>query len=190
MSANPNFRDPAKPAFATLTFKGGGDATAAGRAVMETGEFDYAWNLQLAPEVISKMAAAGKGTPVSAFGTLVERIEINLTDPSPSLPEGERATAKHPHPFLSDLAVRKALSMRVFSLKNNGFSMPEYPVPCPRLDTNTCFAFQHSSTGIPAMGLLGSSCAAGFTMSLDPITIATSVLGKSSLISSISRTMS
>lgn len=113
MSANPNFRDPAKPAFATLTFKGGGDATAAGRAVMETGEFDYAWNLQLAPEVISKMAAAGKGTPVSAFGTLVERIEINLTDPSPSLPEGERATAKHPHPFLSDLAVRKALSMAI-----------------------------------------------------------------------------
>ena len=49
MSANPNFRDPDKPAFATLTFKGGGDATAAGRAVMETGEFDYAWNLQLGP---------------------------------------------------------------------------------------------------------------------------------------------
>ncbi len=38
MSANPNYRDPAKPAFATLTFKGGGDATAAGRAVLETGE--------------------------------------------------------------------------------------------------------------------------------------------------------
>ncbi|MEL6701212.1 MAG: ABC transporter substrate-binding protein, partial [Pseudomonadota bacterium] len=48
MSANPNYRDPAKPAFASVTFKGGGDATAAGRAVMETGEFDYAWNLQLA----------------------------------------------------------------------------------------------------------------------------------------------
>ncbi len=113
MSANPNYRDPDKPAFATLTFKGGGDATAAGRAVMETGEYDYAWNLQLAPEVIAKMAATGKGTPVSTFGTLVERIEINLTDPSPDLPEGERSTAKHPHPFLSDLAVRKALSMAI-----------------------------------------------------------------------------
>ena len=51
MEANENYRGAAegKPAFATLTFKGGGDATAAGRAVMETGEFDYAWNLQLAP---------------------------------------------------------------------------------------------------------------------------------------------
>ena len=113
MSANPNYRDPAKPAFATLTFKGGGDATAAGRAVMETGEFDYAWNMQLAPDVLAKMAEGGKGTPISAFGTLVERIEVNMTDPSPSLPEGERATVAHPHPFLSDVRVRKALSMAI-----------------------------------------------------------------------------
>jgi len=113
MAANPNYRDPSKPAFATLTFKGGGDAAAAGRAVLETGEFDYAWNLQLAPEVIASMAAAGKGTPVSAFGTLVERIEMNLTDPSPSLPEGERATTKHPHPILSDARVREALSIAI-----------------------------------------------------------------------------
>ncbi|WP_322892037.1 MULTISPECIES: peptide ABC transporter substrate-binding protein [unclassified Yoonia] len=113
LEANPNYRDPAKPAFATVTFKGGGDATAAGRAVLETGEFDYAWNLQLAPDVIQSMAAAGVGTPVSAFGTLVERIEMNLTNPSPSLPEGERSTAMHPHPFLSDENVRRALSMAI-----------------------------------------------------------------------------
>ncbi|MEM9580041.1 MAG: peptide ABC transporter substrate-binding protein [Pseudomonadota bacterium] len=113
MVANENYRDPAKPAFATLTFKGGGDATASGRAVMETGEFDYAWNLQLAPDVIAKMAEGGKGTPVSAFGALVERLEMNLTNPSPDLPEGERSTVAHPHPFLSDLRVRKALSMAI-----------------------------------------------------------------------------
>ncbi|GGE31647.1 ABC transporter substrate-binding protein [Primorskyibacter flagellatus] len=113
LSANPNYRDPAKPAFATMTFKGGGDAAAAGRAVLETGEFDYAWNLQLAPEVIAEMAKGGKGTPVSAFGTLVERIEMNMTNPSPDLPEGERSTAAHPHPILSDVNVRKALSMAI-----------------------------------------------------------------------------
>jgi len=113
MEANPNYRDPAKPAFATVTFKGGGDATAAGRAVLETGEFDYAWNLQLAPDVINKMAEAGVGTPISAFGSLVERIEMNLTNPSSSLPEGERSTVAHPHPFLSNANVRKALSMAI-----------------------------------------------------------------------------
>ena len=111
--ANPNYRDPAKPAFATMTLKGGGDAQSAARAVLETGEFDYAWNLQLAPDVLAGMEAAGKGKVVNAFGTLVERIEMNMTDPSADLPEGERSTAKHPHPFLSDIRVRKALSISI-----------------------------------------------------------------------------
>ena len=113
MSANPHYRDPAKPAFATLTFKGGGDATAAGRAVLETGEFDYAWNLQLAPDVIAKMAEGGKGKTVAAFGSLVERLEMNMTDPNPALGPDVRSTRKAPHPFLSDINVRKALSMAI-----------------------------------------------------------------------------
>ena len=112
LKANDNYRDPAKPAFATVVFKGGGDATAAGRSVLETGEFDYAWNLQLAPDVLANMQAAGKGKVVSSFGTLVERIMVNLTDPSAELGE-ERGTAKHPHPILSDKAVRQALSMAI-----------------------------------------------------------------------------
>jgi peptide/nickel transport system substrate-binding protein len=113
LEANPNYRDPAKPAFATMTVKGGGDATAAARAVMETGEFDYAWNTQINPEQQEQMKAAGKGVLLNGFGTLVERIEMNMTDPSPDLAEGERSTTKHPHPFLSDIRVRKALSMAI-----------------------------------------------------------------------------
>ncbi|MBL4766715.1 MAG: peptide ABC transporter substrate-binding protein [Rhodobacteraceae bacterium] len=111
--ANDNYRDPNKPAFATLTFKGGGDAAAAGRAVLETGEFDYAWNLQLAPEVIAAMEAKGKGVAIAGFGPLVERLEMNLTNPSPSLDADTRATVAAPHPFLSDINVRKALSMAI-----------------------------------------------------------------------------
>ncbi|MBL4807843.1 MAG: peptide ABC transporter substrate-binding protein [Rhodobacteraceae bacterium] len=112
MEANPNYRDPSKPAFATLTFKGGGSADASARAVLETGEFDYAWNLQIAPEILDSMEAAGNGTIVSGFGTLVERIMINLTNPSADLGD-ERSTVAHPHPFLSDIAVRQALSMAI-----------------------------------------------------------------------------
>ena len=111
-AANDNYRDPAKPAFATVTFKGGGDATAAGRAVMETGEFDYAWNLQLAPDVIAAMQEGGKGTPVAGFGPLVERIMLNNTNPDPSLGPDERSVVK-PHPFLGDPAVYKAMSMAI-----------------------------------------------------------------------------
>jgi peptide/nickel transport system substrate-binding protein len=113
LAANPNYRDPAKPAFATMTVKGGGDAAAAARAVLETGEFDYAWNTQINPEQQAQMAAAGKGVLLNGFGTLVERIEMNMTNPSPDLPEGERSTTKHPHPFLTDINVRKALSMAI-----------------------------------------------------------------------------
>ena len=113
LAANPNYRDPAKPAFATMTVKGGGDAEAAARAVMETGEFDYAWNTQINPELQAAMAGGGKGVFLNGFGTLVERIEMNMTDPSADLPEGERSTTKHPHPILSDIKVRTALSMAI-----------------------------------------------------------------------------
>lgn len=113
MAANENYRHEGKPAFATLTFKGGGDAAAAGRAVLETGEYDYAWNLQLAPDVIAKMEEAGKGVAIAGFGPLVERLEMNLTNPSPDLPPETRATVAEPHPFLSDFKVRKALSMAI-----------------------------------------------------------------------------
>lgn len=110
--ANPNYREPDKPAFARVILKGGGDSAAAGRAVLETGEFDYAWNLQLAPEVLGTMEAAGKGVVVSAFGTLVERLVLNLTDPSSDL-GAARSTTENPHPILSDPAVRQALSKAI-----------------------------------------------------------------------------
>jgi peptide/nickel transport system substrate-binding protein len=110
MAANDNYRDPAKPAFSKVTFKGGGDAAAAGRAVLETGEFDYAWNLQLAPDVIAEMEKGGKGKPVAGFGPLLERIMLNNTNPDPALGPDERSVIRPP-PFLSDPAVYKAMSM-------------------------------------------------------------------------------
>lgn len=110
MLANPNFRDAAKPAFERLLLKGGSDALTAARAVLETGEFDYGWNLQLAPEVLTRMQATGRGQIISAFGTLVERLVLNLTDPSSDL-GAARSSLEAPHPFLTDPAVREALSL-------------------------------------------------------------------------------
>ncbi len=110
---NPNYRDPNQPAFKTVTLKGGGDAASAARAVFETGEYDYAWNLQLAPDVLANMVKGGKGHVVVAFGSLVERLMLNMTDPSPNLPADTRATVKAPNPFLKDKRVREALSMAI-----------------------------------------------------------------------------
>jgi peptide/nickel transport system substrate-binding protein len=110
--ANPNFRDPEKPAFASVVLKGGGDAASAARSVLETGEFDYAWNVQVEPEILAQMEAAGKGEVIAAFGTLVERIQVNQTDPNPA--HGDtRSTVAHPHPFLTDANVVRALALAI-----------------------------------------------------------------------------
>ena len=116
--ANPNYRDASKPAFNKLVLKGGGDATSAARAVLETSEMDYAWNLQVEPEILSKMEQAGRGTVVSAFGTAVERLMVNFTNPSPALGEDRSEyiggnNNRNAHPFLSDYNVRRALSLAI-----------------------------------------------------------------------------
>ncbi len=111
--ANPNYRDPAKPAFASVTLKGGGDAASAARSVLETGEFDYAWNMQVEPEILAQMVAAGKGKIEVAFGTQVERIDINPYGVDPSLGDKRSTKEAGPHPALADPAVRRALSIAI-----------------------------------------------------------------------------
>lgn len=111
--ANPNYRDPAKPAFASVTLKGGGDAASAARSVLETGEFDYAWNMQVEPEVLAAMMQAGKGKIEVAFGTQVERIDVNPYAVDASLGDKRSTKEAGPHPALSDPAVRKALSLAI-----------------------------------------------------------------------------
>lgn len=114
-SANPNYRDPNKPYFSEVFLKGGGDAAAAARSVLETGEADYAWNLQVEPEILNAMTLAGQGKVVTAFGTNVERLMINQTNPDINLGDdrSEYMDGNNPHPFLTDLNVVNALSLAV-----------------------------------------------------------------------------
>ena len=115
LEANENYRDPDKPAFQTAVFKGGGDAASAARAVLETGEFDYAWNLQVEPEILNQMAQAGRGVIVTSFGTSVERLMVNQTNPDPALGENRSLylDGTNPHPFLSNPEVGRALSLAI-----------------------------------------------------------------------------
>jgi peptide/nickel transport system substrate-binding protein len=113
---NPNYREEGKPYFQRVVLKGGGDAESAARAVLETGEADYGWNLQVQASVLAQMEAAGLGTVVTAYGTQVERIHINWTNPDPAL--GDERSVWHEdgsnaHPFLTDPAVYQALSMAI-----------------------------------------------------------------------------
>jgi len=113
LSANENFRFPDRPHFATVTFKGGGDATAAARAVLETGEFDYAWNLQIDPTILAEMEAQGNGTVVTAFGTSVERLHLNQLNPDPALGDIRSTAEAGPHPLLANPVIGQAMSMAI-----------------------------------------------------------------------------
>ncbi|MEL6482990.1 MAG: peptide ABC transporter substrate-binding protein, partial [Pseudomonadota bacterium] len=113
LEANPNYREPDKPAFGSVLFKGGGDAASAARSVLETGEFDYAWNLQIEPEILKQMEAAGKGTVVVAFATSVERLHLNMTNPDPALGDKRSTVDGGPHPFLTNPVIGQALSMAI-----------------------------------------------------------------------------
>jgi peptide/nickel transport system substrate-binding protein len=81
--------------------------------VLETGEFDYAWNMQVEPEILNAMEAKGKGEIVSAYGTSVERIMVNFTNPDPALGDKRGTKEGGPHPFLTDPKVVRALSLAI-----------------------------------------------------------------------------
>jgi peptide/nickel transport system substrate-binding protein len=114
--ANDNYRVPDQPHFGRLVIRGAEDATAAARAVLETGEADYAWNLLVEPAILDPMVAEGRGSLVSAFAGSVERIMFNFTNPDPALGDKRSEWSKddpNPHPFLTDPAVRQAMSMAI-----------------------------------------------------------------------------
>jgi len=109
---NPNYHMPNRPYFDTIEMKGGGDAVSAARAVIQTGEFDYAWNLQVEDEILKRMEQGGKGKVDIVAGGDIEHIQCNFTDPWKEV-DGERSSIKTKHPFLSDPAVRQALNLVV-----------------------------------------------------------------------------
>ena len=109
---NPNYHVANRPFFDTLEMKGGGDAVSAARAVIQTGEFDYAWNLQVEDEILKRMEQGGKGKVDIVAGGDIEHIQCNFTDPWKEV-DGERSSIKTKHPFLSDPAVRQALNLVV-----------------------------------------------------------------------------
>jgi peptide/nickel transport system substrate-binding protein len=107
---NPSYHVPNRPFFDTIEMKGGGDATSAARAVLQTGEFDYAWNLQVEDEILQRLEQGGKGR-VEVWSTgNPEHIQLNQTDPWKEV-DGERSSVKTTHPFLTDPAVRQALNL-------------------------------------------------------------------------------
>jgi peptide/nickel transport system substrate-binding protein len=108
---NPYYREPDKPYFRSVELQGGGDATLAAEAVLVDGSVDFAWNVQVPSDQLAAMTAGNPvGQLVNPESSYVEYILINFTDPNVETTGGERSSVEHPHPFLTDLAVRQAIA--------------------------------------------------------------------------------
>src|SRR3954447_4509294 len=101
---NPDYHVANRPHFDTLEVKGGGDAVSAARAVLQTGEYDYAWNMQLEDEILTKLESTGKGRVTIVETGNIEFVMLNSTDPLVEI-DGERASTKTKHPLFGDPAV-------------------------------------------------------------------------------------
>ena len=111
---NVHFRT-AQPFFDTVILIGGGDVETAEREVFETGEIDYVWNLQSDPKQLLEKQRLGNGLISEGFGSLVERIFVNQTNPDPALGErrSEYLDGENPHPFLTFTPITSAMSMAI-----------------------------------------------------------------------------
>jgi peptide/nickel transport system substrate-binding protein len=109
---NPNYHKENRPYFDAIEMKGGGDAVSAARAVLQTGEYDFGWNMQVEDEILQRLEKGGKGRVVFSQGGGSEHIQLNTTDPWTEV-DGERSSIKTKHPTLSDPAVRRALALLV-----------------------------------------------------------------------------
>ena len=109
---NPEYHVANQPFFDAVEMKGGGDAVSAACTVIQTGEYDYAWNMQVEDEILQRLEKGGKGRIEITQGGNIEHIQLNSTDPWTEV-DGERSSVKTKHPLLSDPAVRQALGMLV-----------------------------------------------------------------------------
>jgi peptide/nickel transport system substrate-binding protein len=111
---NRHYHEANRPYFDTIEMKGGGDAVSAARAVIQTGEYDYAWNLQVEDEILKNLEGSSdaRGRVAIAPTGNIEHIQLNCTDPWTKV-DGEFSSIKTKNPLLGDPAVRAALGMLV-----------------------------------------------------------------------------
>lgn len=86
---NTDYHEPNRPHFDAIEMKGGGDAVLAARAVLQTGEYHFAWNMQVEDEILVRMEKGGKGRVIVTLGGGIEHMQLNTTDPWTEV-DGER----------------------------------------------------------------------------------------------------
>ncbi|MDQ3548982.1 MAG: peptide ABC transporter substrate-binding protein, partial [Chloroflexota bacterium] len=104
--------DTGKPYFDAVELKGGGDAPGTARAVLVSGEGDWAANLQVEPGILTEMAERGVGVIVSNPGASTERLCLNYADPNLEV-DGARSEPTTQHPLFKHKDVREAVALAI-----------------------------------------------------------------------------
>src|SRR5207245_5418984 len=81
-------------------------------AAWQTPGQDTRWRTQAEEDSLPRMEQGGRGKFETSPSGNIEHIQCNQTDPWKEV-DGERSSVKAPHPFLTDPAVRQALSLLV-----------------------------------------------------------------------------
>ena len=102
-----------RPYFDAIEMKGGGDAVSAARAVLQTGEYDYAWNMQVEDEILQRLEKGGKGQRRHLAG---RQHRAHPAQHHRSVDRGRRRALEpqdQASDAVSDPAVRQALALLV-----------------------------------------------------------------------------
>ena len=105
--------DAGKPYFDSVEMKGGGDAIGAARGVVQSGEADWAWNIQAEPAILAEMESDdAPGQVNTTEGVSAERLMIQFADPNVEV-EGARSEPSTQHPIFQHKEVRNALALAI-----------------------------------------------------------------------------
>jgi peptide/nickel transport system substrate-binding protein len=158
---NPSYHESNRPYFDTIEMKGGGDAISAARAVIQTGEFDYAWNVQVEDEILLRLEQGGKGKAAIVAGGNIEHLQLNTTDPSVDV-DGERSSLKTKAPVLqrpcgarSDEPARRPQVDRGPHIRTDGVrdsELPEQPRAFPFEEHEVRVQRREGERGLDAAG--------------------------------------
>lgn len=147
-AANEQFRE-GPPGFNLVELRGGVPPYVAARQVLRDNEADFAHNLQLSIEDRVALSRSGAGRVEATFGSYVERIMLNPTDPNKTTDTGERSSVENPHPFLSELKVRQAVNYAIdrdaiaTEIYGNAGELANQILPYPEQYTNPALSFPH-----------------------------------------------
>ncbi|CAN5591522.1 peptide ABC transporter substrate-binding protein [soil metagenome] len=108
-----DYWDEGKPYFDSVELKGGGDSDTVARSVIQTGEGDYAWNIQSQPEILAQMEEeGGLGEIVSTPGSSAERIMVNFANPNEEV-DGAFSEPSTQHPIFQHKKARNAIALAI-----------------------------------------------------------------------------